>query len=367
MAAITRTVSISGRVIWFIAVGALLWLAIIAPFASILALLSGEAFYAWWSESLLTLPWPFLLFFGVFRSRNTAFRWVVFQYLGVSAVCFSGALSGIFLSAFLPAVFAGKIALLMCFLFCAWGIYSAHRIHIIKFSIVSEKIKQPVRLVQISDVHIGSRRASYLEKVMKLVDTQKPNILAITGDLIDENVLSTDLLPLSNLKYPVFYCSGNHERYVDYKSVIDNIAEQGVNVLSDHFTSCLGLRMIGIEDRQNVLEAEHALERIHGSELADNTPFSVLLYHQPDLWDSAKRHGIDLMLSGHTHKGQVWPFGLLVRSRYRYVAGLFKSASSHLYVSQGTGTWGPIMRLGTRCEITVIDLKNTDLDNHESL
>lgn len=357
MATTVQPTNVIRRVVWLVTAGVFLWLAIIAPLASILALLSGEAFYALWAKSMLILPWPYLLLLGVFRSKNKTFRWWVFQYLGVSAVCFSGALVGIVLSIVLPAVMAGQIALAVCVLLCMWGIYSAHRIHIVNVSIESEKIEQPVRLVQISDVHIGSRRAAYLEKVVKLVNTQKPDVLAITGDLIDENMPASDLTSLKDLACPVFYCSGNHERYVDYAKAIDNITVQGINVLSDSVASCCGLRILGIQDCERVSEAEQALDALVASQANHTAPFSVLLYHQPDLWDAAKVHGIDLTLSGHTHKGQVWPFGLLVRTRYRYVAGLFKEAASHLFVSQGTGTWGPIMRLGTRCEITVIELK----------
>lgn len=335
-----------------------LWLVIIAPFASIFALLNGAAFNAWWVKSLLILPWPLLLLFAVFQTKNSTFRWWVFQYLGICGVCLSGALVGILLSTFLPVPLAGTFGLLACLLFCAWGIYSAHRIHVVKLTIKSSKIKQPVRLVQISDVHVGSRRTAHLEKIMKLVNTQKPDILTITGDLIDEDVPSGDLTPLSKRNYPVFYSSGNHERYVDYQTALKSIADQGVTVLCDSATTSHGIRMIGIEDRQHVLEAERALDELKLSDFADRASFTVLLYHQPDLWDAAKLHNIDLTLSGHTHNGQVWPFGLLVRVRYRYVAGLFKEAASHLFVSQGAGTWGPIMRFGTRCEITVIDLKS---------
>ena len=352
----SRSALILARALKLAAVVIVLWLVIIAPFVSIFSLLLGEAFFAWWFQSLLLLPWPLGLFFAVSRANSKTFRWWNFQYLGICGVCFSAALVGIGLSLFLPLVVSGKIALGLCFIFCAWAVYSAHRIHVINITIASAKIKQPLRLVQISDVHIGSRSPAFLEKVIALVDKQSLDLLAITGDLIDENVAIDALKPLSTLAYPAFYCSGNHERYVDYQVAIDNIAKQGVVVLSDSVASCLGLKIIGIQDRENVSHAQSALETLRTSDLGDMAEFSLLLYHQPDLWDSAKHHGIDLTLSGHTHKGQVWPFGLIVRARYRYVSGLFKEASSHLYVSQGTGTWGPIMRFGTRCEITVIEL-----------
>lgn len=352
--------TILNGILRILGVGLLLWLAMIAPFASILAMLDGQAFYAKWLKSLLFLPWPFVLLAGVFRSKNAKFRWTVFQYLGVSSVCFSAALLGIALSVFIANALAGKIAVLACFIFCAWAIYSAHRIHVVKLNIASSKVNSPVRLVQISDVHVGSRQAAYLEKVVRLVNIQQPDILLITGDLLDENVSENDLASLSNLSYPAFYCSGNHERYVNYKQVLEYIANQGVTVLSDSAALCNGIQILGVEDRQHVSEAQRALDTVKTKSALDPDQFSVLLYHQPDLWDAAKKHDIDLTLSGHTHKGQIWPFGLLVRTRYRYVAGLFKAASNHLFVSQGTGTWGPIMRFGTRCEITVIELTQAE-------
>lgn len=356
MSSRSQATLLGSGVLRFLAISIVLWLTFIAPFASMLALIEGDPFYAGWFKSLVLLPAPILLLLAVFRSKSATFRWSVFQYLGVSAVCFSASLLGIVLSFFIPLPLAGKIALVACLIFCIWGIYSAHRIYVVNLSIASEKIKTSLRLVQISDVHVGSRKAEYLEKVMRLVNEQKPDLLVITGDLVDENVTTTDLASLSGLDYPVFYSSGNHERYVDYKSVLEAIAAQGVTVLGDSTTIFKGLRIIGIEDRQHLAEAEQALARIDVNTIESPQPFSVLLYHQPDLWDEAKKRGIDLTLSGHTHKGQIWPFGLLVRFRYRYVSGLFKEATSHLFVSQGTGTWGPVMRLGTRCEITVVEL-----------
>lgn len=357
MTSSTRARTIVKKITLILITGFVLWLVIIAPFATILALLNNTVFYELWANSLMFLLWPVALFLGASRGRNSVFRWWVLQYLGICAVCVSAAMGGVLLSAILPSVLAGKLALLLCFIFCAWGIYSAHRIHVVKLTIESDKLTRPVKLVQISDVHIGSRQAAFLTKVMTLVDSQKPDILVITGDLVDEDVGFSDLSALSNLDYPTFYCSGNHERYVDYQRALDNIALQGVTVLSDSVMFSLGLQIVGIEDRQHVSEAAQALETISSNKNLDKSEFSVLLYHQPDLWYAAKNQGVDLMLSGHTHKGQVWPFELLVRTRYRYVAGLFKEASSHLFVSQGTGTWGPIMRFGTRCEITVIELE----------
>ncbi len=340
-----------------IAIGAVLWLVFIAPPATLLALLQGAPFHAWWLSSLWLLPLPVALLFSVFRSKSASYRWWVFQYLGVSAIGFSAAVCGVLLSLFIDDVRAGQFAVLLFVLFYAFALYAAHRIHLIPLEIISPKIARAQRLVQISDVHIGSRRAAYLEKVMALVNAQKPDMLLITGDLIDENVAAESLLPLAGLDYPVFYCSGNHERYVDYQNALDIIAGHGVIVLSDTSTIIDDIHILGVEDRQHIGQAQEALNTLCASTDSPNGAFRVLLYHQPDLWATAVDHGIDLMLSGHTHKGQIWPFGWLVRTRYQHVAGHFRTALSHLFVSQGTGTWGPILRFGTRCEMTVIELK----------
>ena len=355
------------RLKWLVAILCLLWLSMIAPAATVVALLSGASFYSLWSVSLWVIPAMFLLLLAVFRSRNRSFRWLVFQYLGISSVCFSAAMGGAILSLFLSNSSAGIWAVVLAVLSSAWGIYSAHRIHSVTLSISSPKIGKQLRVVQISDVHIGSRKPAFLRKVMDQVLLHSPDLLVITGDLVDENVSLEDMAPLSLMSCPVLYCSGNHERYINYAQALDVIAAHGVNVLKDQSVELLGLRVIGVEDRQERQEAVTVLEQLQrslidteaegGIDTTDATPFTVLLYHQPDIWDAAKRHGIELMLSGHTHNGQVWPFGLLVRTRYAHVAGHFQASLSHLFVSQGTGTWGPHMRLGTRCEMTVIDLR----------
>lgn len=337
--------------------GVVLWLVFIAPPTTLLALLSGAAFHAWWLASLLCLPLPLLLVFSVFRSKNATYRWWVFQYLGISAIGFSAAGAGALLSLFFDELSAGLIAIALFFIFYIVAIRAAHRIHRVPLLITSHKLTQPLRLVQISDVHIGSRQPAFLEKVVKLVDAQGPDALLITGDLIDENVSAESLLPLKSLDCPVFYCSGNHERYVNYQLALDSIALQGVVVLNDSATSFNGLHILGIEDRQHIAQARDALRTLCTSSGSMRESFKILLYHQPDLWADAVDQGIELMLSGHTHKGQIWPFGWLVRTRYQHVAGHFRSALSHLFVSQGTGTWGPILRFGTRCEITVIELR----------
>ena len=137
MAANPRSALILVRALKLAAVVAVLWVVVIAPFVSIISLLLGEAFFVRWIQSLLLLLWPLLLFVTVSRTNGNTFRWWVFQYLGICGVCLSAALVGIVLSLFLPSVVSGKIALGLCFIFCAWAVYSAHRIHITSITLSS--------------------------------------------------------------------------------------------------------------------------------------------------------------------------------------------------------------------------------------
>jgi predicted MPP superfamily phosphohydrolase len=345
------------RLIRFFFIAVLLWLIFIAPPVTLISLLSGLPFYAWWLFSWLFIPLPLMLLISVFRTKNTTFRWWVFQYLGVSAIGFSAAGVGALTSLFMDDFNAGLIAAVLYVVFYGVAVYSAHRIHLVPLEIISAKIARPQRLIQISDVHIGSRQPAFLEKIITLVNAQQPDMLLITGDLIDENLRAESLLPLSTVDYPVLYCSGNHERYVDYRGAIEIIASHGVSVLNDSAAVVNDIHIFGVEDREHVVHARDALDRLCASKEPAHDAFTILLYHQPDLWAAAVHQGIDLMLCGHTHKGQIWPFGWLVRTRYKHVAGHFRTALSHLFVSQGTGTWGPILRFGTRCEIAVIELR----------
>ena len=356
------------RSTWLLAIVSLLWLSMIAPAATMVALLAGSEFHSFWIISLLFLPVVLALLMLVFRTWVRTFRMLFFQYLGISSVCFSAAVCGVILSFFISNSAAGVCSVVLAALFCAWAMYSAHRIHAVTLHVTDPKIGRALRVVQISDVHMGSRKPAFLQKVIARVQLHDPDMLVITGDLVDEDVSPDDLAPLASLSCPVLYCSGNHERYIDYADVLKHLVSHGVTVLNDRVVELHGLRVIGVEDQTHRATAIAILNRLCASDagavasdrgtLKKPSPFTVLLYHQPDIWDAARNLGIELMLSGHTHNGQIWPFGWLVRTRYAHLAGHFTASPSHLFVSQGTGTWGPLMRFGTRCEMTVIELRS---------
>ena len=217
----------------------------------------------------------------------------------------------------------------------------------------SHRLKKDYRLVQISDVHIGSRSRNFLNHIVQNINELHPDMVLITGDFLDSNrIEAKDIEALKTLAMPVYLSIGNHERYIGLAGVVPLLEETGVTVLRNNSVVADDLQLIGIDDADDIDQIGRKLANI----TVDPQCFKVLLYHRPLGWDSAVKAGIDLTLSGHTHKGQIFPFNWLVKQQFKLINGLYRSGQCQLYVSPGTGTWGPVMRLGSRNEITCIDL-----------
>jgi hypothetical protein len=210
-----------------------------------------------------------------------------------------------------------------------------------------------LRLAQISDVHIGSRQPGFLRRVIARVNAQKPDYVLITGDLIDfRGIPRTALAPLAALTAPTYFIIGNHERYVDLDAICERLESLGVEVLRNRSVNVGPLQIVGIDDAD-------AKDQV-GKQLAGLEPepgqYRILLYHRPDGAEDAAAWGAHLMLCGHTHTGQIVPFNFLVRRFFPRIVGDFRIGPLTLYVSPGTGTWGPVLRLGSRSEIGMISL-----------
>ncbi len=214
--------------------------------------------------------------------------------------------------------------------------------------------KTPLTLVQISDVHIGSRRPGFLNRVVRQVNDISADYVLITGDLIDfSDISQAQLQPLSELRAPALFCIGNHERYVDLQAICTRLENLGITVLRNQTVTHADVQFIGIDDAESKNQIPRQLPRI------DPIPdkLRILLYHRPDGAEAAAAWGAHLMLCGHTHNGQIFPFNYLVKRQFARIQGLYPISDMFLYVSPGTGTWGPVMRLGTRSEITEIRIK----------
>jgi predicted MPP superfamily phosphohydrolase len=234
-----------------------------------------------------------------------------------------------------------------------YSVFNAWSPTVVTVQLPSSKTHPPLRFVQISDVHIGSRSSRFLENVIDKVNALDPEFLCITGDFIDESGIGEEqLAALTRVVGPIYFSIGNHEKYEDLDAIVQRLRNLGVQVLRNQDSHAEHLQVIGIDD----MDDHHQVEReLAGIDIHDHK-FVLLLYHRPRGHEAAAAAGVDLMISGHTHNGQIVPFNLLVNRVFDKAAGLFRHEETHLYVNSGTGTWGPTMRLGTRSEITLFEI-----------
>jgi len=248
----------------------------------------------------------------------------------------------------------GLIALALALL--AFSVANAYSPSIVPVRFDSDKLTATLRFAQISDVHIGSRSARFLERVVRQVNRLDTDFLCITGDLVDmPRVGDRHLSSLRACKVPVYFSVGNHERYEDLEDIVERLEALGVTCLRSRAAIHGEVQLIGIDDSERPTQVERELTTID----VDRDRFVLLLYHRPRGLSAAAAVGVDLMISGHTHNGQVIPFNLVVNRVFRRSVGLFRKGQTRLYVSPGTGTWGPVMRLGSRGEITSYEIAPT--------
>ncbi len=253
----------------------------------------------------------------------------------------------------LESMLVAQAVLVVALILLVYAVYNALTPTVITVPLSSAKLEQSLRFVQITDVHIGSRSSRFLEHVIDKVNTLKPEFLCITGDFVDATGISEErLVALRNFDGPIYFSIGNHEKYEDLPEIIQRLENLGVTVLRDRALEAESLQVIGIDDKEDPQQVQKQLARMEV--LAEK--FVLLLYHRPRGLQDAAAAGVDLMISGHTHNGQIVPFNFLVDQVFEMSAGLFREGDTHLYVSSGTGTWGPTMRLGTRSEITLFEI-----------
>jgi predicted MPP superfamily phosphohydrolase len=222
------------------------------------------------------------------------------------------------------------------------------------------------RIVQITDLHVNPtfRRAA-VEDIVAVVNRLAGDIVVLTGDLVDGSVAQHgfDVAPLKHISSGSgnFFVTGNHEYYFGVTEWIEEVKRLGFTVLmNDHVVITRGqarLLLAGVPDYRggNYLPSHRSdpQKALNGAPSAD---VKILLAHQPkNIFDAAKA-GYDLQISGHTHGGQFFPWNLLIGFAQPYVSGLHTYRNTQIYVSRGTGYWGPPVRMGSPSEITLITL-----------
>ncbi len=251
----------------------------------------------------------------------------------------------------------------------AYGMHAALRVPEVK-TLHVELLRLPqeltgMKVVQLTDLHVGNLVGrAWLARIVERTNELEPDLIVITGDLVDGPVaaLRDAVAPIARLRsrYGVFFVT-NHEYYSGVDEWIDELGRLGVRVLRNERvtigTVTASFDLAGIDDANAARMGDG-----HGADLPqalrgyDPERELLLLAHQPKAITEASTQKVGLLLSGHTHGGQIWPFGALVRLTQPAIAGLSRHGETQLYVSRGTGFWGPPMRLGSPAEITLIEL-----------
>lgn len=219
-------------------------------------------------------------------------------------------------------------------------------------------------IIQLSDLHLESLKLSkWLTSVVNTTNSFNPDLIVITGDLIEEDIHNVDrfyeTLKRLKSKYGIVAITGNHDFYAGIDNFTKIARELKLILLRNENTTVANnlIEMVGVDDPQSRRFAEKGTDLSAAMKNVDLTKPVILLSHRPDIFDKAVESGVDLQLSGHTHVGQIPPMDLIVMLYYKYPYGLYKKNSSYLYTTSGTGTWGPPMRLFSRSEIVKIVLE----------
>lgn len=224
-----------------------------------------------------------------------------------------------------------------------------------------------LRIVQISDLHVGPTIGyRYLRRVVRMANDLAPDLIALTGDIVDGSVarLVRDVSPLADLRplQSAFLVLGNHDYYSGASAWVSHFQSMGLTVLlNEHAIFNRGAARLIVGGVTDPAARIYNPQQMPRPDLAAGTAlgpaFRLLLAHNPSLAPLGQKAGFDLQLSGHTHAGQFFPWTLAVRLIHtHHVAGLSREGRMWVYVSAGTGSWGPPIRFGTMPELTLLRL-----------
>ena len=252
---------------------------------------------------------------------------------------------------------AGCIVLFLFGLFVYGNIHYRHKYRQ-EMTIRSAKVTKPVKLVLMSDLHLGyhNRRKEFARWV-DLINNERPDMILVAGDIIDGSMrpLRDERMheEFRRLEAPVFACLGNHEYFSGEPEAQRFYGDADICLLQDTTTQLGDLCIMGRDDRTN--RRRRPLKDLVAS--ADKTKYLILLDHQPYHLEQAEREGIDFQFSGHTHHGQVWPISWMTDMMYECAFGNYQRGSTSYYVSSGIGIWGGKFRIGTRSEYLVLTIE----------
>jgi uncharacterized protein len=312
------------------------------------------------------------------KSISKPLTWIGFTWLGSIGFLFSLTVVSDVLSliqrmlpfdqAFMSA-WRGGLLLAVAGVFLLYGFFISSRPKLVKVQVALKNLPKAFhgfRIVQLSDIHIGETLgAKFSSHLRDRVNALSCDAVVITGDMVDSSVerITQEVSHLGEMTsvHGTFFVTGNHEYYHGGEAWSAHATSIGMKVLhNQHVVLQRGtdsLALAGVTDVEGGrFSKAHAPDIALALEGKDPSTCVVLLAHQPRFAQRMKGHTVDLMLSGHTHGGQLWPFNYFVKLQQPVVKGLHTINGILTYTSQGTGYWGPPIRIGTRGEITELTL-----------
>lgn len=253
-------------------------------------------------------------------------------------------------------VVATTIAVLLCCIFLYGNIHYKNKVRVALDISTEKPIARPYKVIMVSDLHLGYHNPrKELARWIDLFNAERPDLVLIAGDIIDISIrplLEEGMAEeFRRLQAPVYACLGNHEYYSQTPRAQAFCRDAGIRVLRDESASIDNhFAVIGRDDRTN-LRRKSVQELAKG--IAADTTFTILLDHQPYNLEDAERASIDFQLSGHTHRGQVWPVSWITDAMYECSWGSHQRGRTRYYVSSGIGIWGGKFRIGTQSEYVV--------------
>lgn len=262
------------------------------------------------------------------------------------------------------SVYARYLALIISFFLVIFSFYQGMRTPVIREKIIETngKTGSKFKIAQISDLHLGNIKGEgFLKKVVEKVNEQNPDIVVITGDIIDsDGKKEKEFQPIFRkikAKNGVYGVLGNHEYYHGAHKNLKFFEESGIAILRNENKEVIdGVIIAGVDDLSAKREFNQKEDFLENALKGRKSGYTILLSHSPLEVEKASRMGVNLMLSGHCHNGQIWPFKFFSKMFYPYNYGRYKIKDMDLIVTSGTGTWGPPMRLFKPNEIVVIEL-----------
>jgi hypothetical protein len=277
--------------------------------------------------------------------------WVGFFFILLFLLIFYDLVTWVFV--WLDRLMMGKAVMVIAAVLTVAGAVNAHFVRTRYVKVPATGLNKPVRIVLISDLHLGPvHDLRYFKKIIERTNREHPDLVLITGDLIDGRLTDEMFAPINDLKAPVYFSPGNHEHYAGMEEILKLLARTKATPLVNQKVDLGNLELAGIDFDWTTRAFDPMVAKV----VPSGGKYSILMSHGPPAFDAARKAGYHLTLSGHTHGGQFWPFTGFGRIFIKYRVGMYKRDGKHLFITSGAGTWGPPLRLGVNSELAVIDI-----------